>query len=176
MECSKGISQMKLPSLTHVAFKNEQFEDWDDSLLVTHGHQIQSFEARKPTINKKSVLRSCPNLVTFGCNVSYLEDRVDPFMLHSLSSTAGISASTLSPTDLSMPSPTSSWGTNGRRENDWETFFSMLDVESLSVLHEVCLPTYDWPTKEHEIKKSLWARWTETLSARGVKLTDKERT
>ncbi|KAJ6592832.1 hypothetical protein B0H19DRAFT_1088598 [Mycena capillaripes] len=61
-------------------------------------------------------------------------------------------------------------------DEDWEKLFSKLDVPHLPALREVSVPWCVWPKTEHEIAKSVWVKWADIFSKRGIKMTGAEGT
>ncbi|KAJ7146989.1 hypothetical protein C8R44DRAFT_864686 [Mycena epipterygia] len=168
METSDALSvfsRMHLPSLNHAALANRT--DWDPGFLRTHGSKITVLEVEKATIGTESVFQLCPNISTLTCRVN--AGHGYDFGCARLPD--GFQQTFLTKIVVKKDPMYYSKGKD-KEEMDWVGFFRALDTSHLPALREVSIPSFEWPTTDHTIAKSMWVEWAEILLARGIKLTD----
>ncbi|KAJ7160022.1 hypothetical protein C8R43DRAFT_1177631 [Mycena crocata] len=156
------LAQMTLPSLQCVTFNVHDASV--ATFLDAHGTKIQQLDVCRGTISGQSCLKLCPAMTTFSCRV----DAADGYDIGCSALDEGRKHAFLNQLILSKISS----GGKLKDEQDWDAFFSSLDVSNLPALREVRISACEWPTTEHTIAKSVWVKWAEIFPARGLKLTD----
>ncbi|KAJ6592861.1 hypothetical protein B0H19DRAFT_1245673 [Mycena capillaripes] len=137
-EALSVFSQMSLPSIQRAQFHLSG--DWDITFLGTHGNQIEHLEVRKPTIDKQSVFKMCPNMTTLDCRVVATDD----YDLGCSALGSGFKHTFLS--KMIVDKDRVAWKI--KNEKDWERFFQNLDLSYLPALREISILQCEWPTTE----------------------------
>ncbi|KAJ7728876.1 hypothetical protein B0H16DRAFT_1587837 [Mycena metata] len=164
------FAKMKLPMLRRLSLMND--EDWDANILFAHGTKLEYLQICYTTMDERSIFELCPNLTTVrwqpldeeecigsdGENYNFCEALEDDFEHKSLTKIIFDKRYALA---------------NKKDEDNWDAFFSTLDVAHFPSLREICVPWCVWPTNERDIKKSKWVRWAEVFLERGIKMTDR---
>ncbi|KAK7048123.1 F-box domain-containing protein [Favolaschia claudopus] len=154
------LLQMDMPALKVV-----NFPSGNGALapfLRKHGHKLRTLTVSVTTPLVVNLFETCPDLVdlTVVCG-SGVPD-----------------ASGFTCNAVSTPAiETIQFQTDGRfrgAERKWASFFDHLVVDTLPNLRQISLPCIRWPTTEHDIGKSHWAKWAERLLDSNVKLVDSQ--
>ncbi|KAJ7134325.1 hypothetical protein C8R44DRAFT_770194 [Mycena epipterygia] len=151
------LSQMDLAALRHVAVPAEH--RGLGPFFGKHGSKLQTLTVSSECLRRIDIFDLCTALadLTVDCGKSI----PDP----------GRFISGADHTSLE----TITFQTDGRQrgaERKWATFFNSLSVSTFPALRQISVPCIKWPTTEHAISKSLWAKWAEALLDHDVKLID----
>jgi len=150
------LSHMELPSLRRLMFAGF-FASGLQLLLTRHGAKLEELELEKDSM-RRDTLDKCPRLKKlFICGASGMEGKLF---------TCKYKHTSLMYIHI---------GSISRRHNEkrWKSFFTYFAFDEFPALTEIQIEGITWPTNEHEISKSLWVGWSESLMKRGIKLTDK---
>ncbi|KAF7338898.1 F-box domain-containing protein [Mycena sanguinolenta] len=169
------FSQMQLPSLRRVSMNIRASMFPRASGLITdflraHGAKLLTLRTEHPVFDDVALLTLCPNITTFGCRVGAKADfsvkdlgvsKMDEAFKH-------ICLTTLLLNRYADSSKT-------REDQAWTEIFAELEaaLERFPALREIRSMSYEWPTTEHAISRSVWVQAAESLLKRDIKLKDK---
>ncbi|EDR03452.1 uncharacterized protein LACBIDRAFT_295214 [Laccaria bicolor S238N-H82] len=164
--CLKVLSVMKLPMLHTMSLPSSKGKAL--LFLESHGSKLRVLDIElehEVKAENLSVFDLCPNLVSLTMRV--------------FKNTQGLlnPASQFKQLKLTKIVLLKNPAINYKRFDHkiHASFFEAIDAKkNFPVLQEIQVDFCEWPTLEHEIKKSVWPRWAEHLATHNIRLTDKD--